>query len=330
MNHIDTADSCEEVFNNIGEESCELKEQGSSNEPDIARKEEKCGIVSIVGAPNSGKSTLLNCIIGEKISIVSPKIQTTRNTIRGVLTSDECQIVFLDTPGFFKSQTLLEKLLISNLKSSLVGVDVVLLMIDPTSRSLSAIKDFLEHIKEYNLNIIAVINKVDIAEKEHILRTTEIISKKHSIEDVFMISARTGDGVNKLMKSLRNKIPMKKWMFKSEDKTDLDIKIRLSETTREKLFLLLEKELPYNLYVETESLSRSAKKAKIHQSIVVMKSSQKGIILGARGSFIQKIRQLSVAEMEEILQQKVELKLFVKVEKKWDSRLEHLKNAGII
>lgn len=290
----------------------------------------KCGFVAIVGEPNVGKSTLINNLVERKISIVSDKAQTTRKQVRGILTHNNVQIVFIDTPGFFRPKTNLEHSIISNFKASYHNVHVILLVIDATARSLVEAKRFLEKLRESDSKISVVINKIDISKKNNLLPIAALLAKYDFVENIFMVSAKNNDGVGKLQTYLQQSMPDGNWMYSEDEKTDLDIKLQLSEITREKLFLLLREELPYSIYVETEVLRETDKKAKVWQSIVVIKNSQKGIVLGAGGKNIKKIRELSTLDMKNLLQKKIELKLFVKVKEKWTEKKDHLKNAGII
>ena len=290
----------------------------------------KCSFVAIVGEPNAGKSTLLNTIVGEKISIVSHKVQTTRSQLRGVVELDDAQIVFIDTPGFCQANSALEKILISNFRHSYKDADVVLLVIDATARSHAGSIAFVEKFKDSKKLVAVAINKTDIATKESLLLIANELLDFEFVEKVFMISASKNDGVTEIKNFLQETAIEGPWMYEKGQTTDAKMPFRLAEITREKIFKLLEKELPYNIYVETEIYKSSEKKAQIHQAIVVIKDSQKGIVLGKDGSMIQAIRAATVADMRNMLKKNIELKLFVKVKKKWTEKKEHLQNAGII
>lgn len=289
----------------------------------------KCAFVAIIGAPNAGKSTLLNALIGEKVSIVSPKMQTTRRQIHGIIEIGHTQLVFIDTPGFCKPNTPLEKVISANFKNSYKDCDIVLLLVDSSLKDISPTVKILEGLAN-EVAVAIVLNKVDIAKKENIAKIASHLSKYDFVKRFFMISALKQDGIDDVRQFLCDFAPASHWWYEANKATDLPITIRLAEITREKLFCHLDKELPYSVYVETENLHETEKKARIHQSIVVMKSSQKGIILGKAGSMIKKIKYEAINDMKILLNKKIDLRLFVKVKEKWTEKKEHLRNAGII
>ena len=292
-------------------------------------KSKKCLFVSIVGKPNAGKSTLMNTIIGQKVSIVSSKCQTTRRSIRGITEIGDTQIVFIDTPGFFYPKSSLEKIIEKNFKNSYTDADVLLLLIDGNEKNFTREIRLLKKIQK-DLEVDLVINKVDIANKKNILEIAKKFSEFAIIKNIFMISALKNDGIQDIIKHLVDISRPSEWFFEPETHTDMPITFRLAEITREKLFKYLEKELPYSIYVETENFHETEKKAKIFQTVVVIKSSQKGIILGKTGNMIKKIKLEAIKDMQQILGKKIELKIFVKVREKWTEKKEHLHNAGII
>lgn len=291
---------------------------------------EKCVFVSLVGEPNAGKSTLLNTIIGEKISIVSPKIQTTRTLIRGIAEFDESQIVFIDTPGFCLPHSSLEKILMRNLRQSYKESDIILIMIDASLKNFRRSYSFIERFKASDRLVAIVLNKIDLIPKEKLLQIAQQLSVYDFVHQVFMISAIKNDGVGSIIKFLKENSQPNSWLYNKGQKTDVQMSFRLAEITREKIYQMLNQELPYNIYIETESLKESEKKVKIYQSIVVNKDSQKGIVLGNSGSMIKLIKILAISDMIKILHKKVELKLFVKVKKRWTERKDQLLNANLI
>lgn len=289
----------------------------------------KSAFIAIIGEPNAGKSTLLNAIVDEKVSIVSPKIQTTRRQVHGITEIGNTQLVFTDTPGFCKPNTSLEKVIECNFKNSYQDSDIILLVIDATSKNIEPSIKFLSKLSN-ETKIAVVINKVDIAKKENILKIAQRISEHNFVSKTFMISASKRDGVHDIVEFLVNSAPTNPWFFAPNTTTDLPLYQRLAEITREKLFYHLDKELPYSVYVETEVFHETEKKAQIMQSIVVMKPSQKGIVLGKNSAMIKKLKYESIKDMRQLLNKKIELKFFVKVKEKWTEKKVHLKNAGII
>ncbi|GHT88383.1 GTPase Era [Alphaproteobacteria bacterium] len=291
----------------------------------------KCCLVAIIGEPNAGKSTLTNLMVGEKISIVSNKVQTTRRLIKGISVIDETQIVFIDSPGFGKANSSLEKALRKNFRCSYNDADVVLMIIDASARNYSASIDFIQKFRKNPKQIFAVaINKVDIANKENLLKIADILSKYSDIKEIFMISALKNDGVDSLRQFICCCAHVGNWIFPGGVVTDLNMQLRLADITREKLFGALVKELPYCIYVETELVKYSLKKATIYQAIVVMKNSQKGIIIGKDALMIKRIKFFAIKDMALLLDKKIDLKIFVKVKEKWPDKTSHLLNAGIV
>ena len=290
----------------------------------------KCGFIAVVGEPNAGKSTLINSVVGEKISIVSDKVQTTRRQVRGIVSFNDTQLVFIDTPGFCKANTSLEKALISNFRYAYKDADIILLVIDATDKNHNSSISFIEKIKDRNSVFAVVINKTDKAPKENIVKIAEELSKYDFIKEIFMVSALKQDHTQDIVSFLSENSPKGPWMYEENTTTDMDMKFRLSEITREKIFLMLSKELPYSIYVETEVFREAEKKARIYQAIVVIKDSQKGIVLGKNAQCIKRIKELATQDMKDLLGKKIELKLFVKVKENWTEKKAHLKNAGIL
>ena len=292
----------------------------------------KCGFVSIIGKPNAGKSTLLNLLVGEKISIVSPKVQTTRREVRGIIEYNNSQIIFVDTPGICKPNTPLEKMLLSNFKKSCKGADITLLLIDYLNKNINSDLKFLKDKKQMQNNFIVAINKIDLLkDKKPLLPIIDVLRKYEFINQIFLISSVTGEGVEPMKLYLSEHVPEGPFLyFDNHESTDLDLKIRLSEITREKIYNNLDQELPYNIYVTTDKLHVTNSKFRILQTIVVMKDSQKGIVLGHKGSMIQKIKREVVSDIRNIFNKTVELNITVKVKEKWTEKKEQLINAGII
>ena len=280
-------------------------------------QEQKCGIATIVGYPNSGKSTLINQLIGYKVSIVTHKVQTTRRQIQGVLTEDHYQAILIDTPGIFEAKKPLEKALVDTAYRSFKGVDQVILVID--IRHFDA--TFLDKIKKMAQNkmFILVFNKIDLVEP-------------HVYKDLpgFKISAKTGEGVEVLKKEILHHMPSHPFMYDPDQLTNLNQKIWVSEITREKIMLNLHQELPYEIYVETERYKETSSNIEIHQVIVVSRDGLKGIVLGAKGSMIKKIGTQARQEIETYLCKKTNLFLHVKVQDNWQEKRRVLQELGVV
>ena len=283
----------------------------------------KSGFVNLVGVPNSGKSTLINKLIGKKISIVSHKVQTTRFCIRGIynfnLTNKlKSQIIFVDTPGIFLPKRRLEKAMVSAAWSELNLTDKVVFIHDVSKRLDKNSKEIIEQIFKIKTDLLLVLNKIDLLPKERILKRISEIKNLYNFEETFLISAKNGSGCNKLIKYLVNKMPAHSFFYDENTITDLPHSILAAEITREKLFKNLNQELPYNLTVETEKWDvNSDESINIQQIIYINKQSYKPIILGKQGQNIKKIGTISRKELEKLLETKVHLFLHIKFQKNW-------------
>ena len=283
----------------------------------------KSGFVNILGVPNSGKSTLINKLVGKKVSIVSHKVQTTRFCIRGICTYSfedlsKSQIILIDTPGIFSAKRRLDKAMVSAAWSELKHSDKVIFIHDVSksieNNSLNVIKEIFK-IKE---KVILVLNKIDLLPKDKLLKQISHFKELYDFEKVFLISAKNGSGCDQLIEFLAMSMPTHPLMYDDNTISDLPLSILASEITREKLFKNLNKELPYNLTVETEKWDiRSDKSINIQQTIFVNKSSHKPIILGKAGQNIKRICILARKDLEKLLDCKIHLFLFVKFKKNW-------------
>jgi len=282
------------------------------------------GTVAIVGAPNAGKSTLTNALLGQKLSIVSPKVQTTRNSIKAIIVEGEKQLIILDTPGIFipRDDKILERVIVKSAWQGLREADHICFLIDASIGMNRENLRIIEDLKKENLQITMIINKMDLVKKGAIL---EIMAKlvDMGFEDIFPISAETKDGVEKIKNFLCEKCLNPGWIYNEEQITDAPMRFIASEITREKLFLKLNQELPYSLTVKTDSYEiLNNGDVKIHQTIFVMKDSQKSIIVGKNGSMIKEIGQESRKDIAELADAKVHLFLFVKVKENWMNDVE--------
>ena len=279
----------------------------------------KSAFVALVGNSNVGKSTLLNLLVGCKVSIVTHKVQTTRTTIRATLTQKDTQIVFVDTPGIFKPKRSLESRIVKNAWSAFSGVDLFCIVVDPRYEIDDPLRDI---IKKSGQNIVLLINKIDLISPSKLLEVTDTISKIGDFKKVFMISALKNSGVEDLKEFLLLQAKEGPWYFDPNDQTDMPIKFNLAEILREKLFLRFHQEIPYCITTETEQMEETHNKFKIHQVIYVTSQSHKSIVIGAKGATIKAIRVQSAKEMEFMLQKKVDLFLFVKVRQDWQQNQE--------
>lgn len=287
----------------------------------INETKQKTLTVALAGAPNAGKSTLTNYLVGEKISIISPKVQTTRDLIRGVFVEGNTQIILVDTPGVFipKKARLLERKIVKTAWSGIRDAELVCLLIDATEGFNNKIKIILDEFKKKEINNILVLNKVDAVKKPTLLELTKKITDYYpDFKEIFMISAKTGEGVDKLKQYILNQATEGEWVFKNDELTDIPLKFLASEITREKLFLKLDKELPYNVDVETEKWEEFDNgDIKIQQVIYVSRENQKSIILGKRGQLIKEVGTEARQELSKFLEKKVHLFLFVKLKADW-------------
>jgi len=283
----------------------------------------KSGFVNLVGIPNSGKSTLINKLVGKKISIVSHKVQTTRFCVRGIcnyrLSSKlKSQIIFVDTPGIFLPKRRLEKAMVSAAWSELNLTDKVIFIHDVLKKIDNETKVIIEKIFEQKSDVILVLNKIDLLPKEDLLKKISEIKNLYNFEETFLISAKNGSGCNKLIEYLAKKMPPHSFFYDEDTISDLPQSILASEITREKLFKNLNQELPYNLTVETEKwVINTDESVNIQQTIYINKQSYKPIILGKQGQNIKRIGTLARKELENLLDCKIHLFLHIKFKKNW-------------
>lgn len=282
--------------------------------------------IGILGQTNVGKSTLINRLIGQKVSIISPKVQTTRTRVRGVLTEGETQLVLVDTPGIFKPKRRLDRAMLDATWSASEDADKLVIVIDGTK---GLMETDLEIIQKADQKITLIINKVDLVKKDKMLPLLEKINTLKQVLQVFCVSAQTGEGIKELKEYLIQLAPSAPWMFPEDELTDLPDRLFCAEITREKLFLYLRQELPYQLTVEPVSFKTNKDSIRIEQNIIVSKEAQKSIVLGAHGSMIKKIGESARKEMTRQLGQKVHLFLFVKVRPNWIDDVNQYKPWGL-
>jgi GTP-binding protein Era len=289
------------------------------------------GFIAIVGPPNVGKSTLLNAFLGQKIAITSPKPQTTRNRIMGVYNEDDCQMVFIDTPGIHPTKSLLHKSMVGSAKASLGEVDIVLLVVGlEEAVDSDDLKIILGALRRAGKPAILAINKIDLIKKERLLPLIESHSKLHRFTSIIPISALYGDGLETLRAELKKRLPPGPRFFPPEMRTDKSEEFLIAEIIREKIYHETREELPYSSAVVVERLEEDTEGnlLTIMAVIYVEKASQKGMIIGKNGTMIKRIGREARIEMERIFSLKVYLELFVKVQKKWSSDTRSLRRLG--
>ena len=280
---------------------------------------ERCGLVAVLGAPNAGKSTLVNALVGQKVAIVSPKAQTTRARLMGIAIEGEAQMLLVDTPGIFDPNRRLDRAMVAAAWEGAVGADRVLLTIDAAAKVGARVEAMLQGFEKRPEPKIVVLNKVDIAKKEDLLVLAAKLSERFQPEAIFMVSATQGDGVGDLKKHLAQAMPEGPWHYPEDQLSDATDRMVAAEMTREQLYLQLHAELPYASAVETEKWEdRKDGSTVIHQQILVERDSQKAIVLGKGGSRLKAIGQAAREAISEHLERKVHLFLHVKVNPRWD------------
>jgi GTPase len=280
---------------------------------------ERCGLVAVVGAPNAGKSTLVNALVGQKVAIVSPKAQTTRTRLMGVAIEGEAQILLLDTPGIFQPRRRLDRAMVAAAWGGAQDADLIALVVDAKTGFSSRIEAMLDTLKSRSEPKILVLNKVDVTPKEELLTLTARLGERLEFERIFMVSATTGDGVGDLKAALAARVPPGPWHFPEEQVSDATDRMLAAEVTREQLYLQLHAELPYASAVETEKYEeRKDGSVAIHQQILVGRDTQRAIVLGKRGARIRQIGEAARTQLAELLGRKVHLFLHVKVKPDWE------------
>lgn len=292
-------------------------------------EEQKLLSVCIIGKPNAGKSTLLNKIIGQRISIVTPKVQTTRSIITGVVTIGDTQLILFDTPGILKAKKRLEKAMVKCAWSSLNSADIIVLILDSGAKIDEMMDTIILRIKELGKKVVFLLNKIDLHPKYYLDNLNYLI-KNCPDSHKFNISALTGHGIDGFIEFLKNNAQKANWLYEKDDITNLSMRFLVSEITREQLFLKLHQELPYNLTVENESWqNKSDGSVKINQTIIVSKESYKNMIIGQKGEKIKEIGTKARINIEELLGVKIHLFLFVKVRKSWEENPELYRSMGL-
>ncbi|MDX9965130.1 GTPase Era [Desulfobacter postgatei] len=288
----------------------------------------RSGFVGIIGAPNAGKSTLLNQVLGQKISITSKKPQTTRDRILGVVNRPHSQIVFLDTPGIHKSTTLLNQRIVAQAIQAMDDVDLILFMVDAASRNYASEKMIVKQFETVRKPVILALNKIDLAKKAAVYEQVETFKDMYAFETIIPVSARENIQMDLLLDELESRLPQGPPLYPEETFTDVSEKYMVSEIIREKVFRLTGMEIPYSSAVTVDAFEVEKKLIVIHASIHLVRDSQKGIVIGKNGSMLKRIGSIARKDIEQMLGSKVLLKLFVKVTQDWISNKRHLSEFG--
>lgn len=290
----------------------------------------RAGFVAILGAPNAGKSTLLNKLIGQKISITSPKPQTTRMKVVGVLTEKNTQICLIDTPGIFAPKRRLDRAMVKAAWAALEDADVILLLVDASARLDSKVEEIIDELQKRQKKVVLALNKIDTVDKGRLLPLAQKLHDTTITDNVFMVSALTGDGLKDLQKHLMEKMPENPWFFEEEQLSDLPTQLIAAEITREQLYRQLQQELPYGATVIPQSWeTKRDGSAVIHQSIIIARSNHRPILLGHNGARIKAIGEAARHDIAAFLGTKAHLFLDIKVDEKWQDKGEFYNLFGL-
>ncbi|MEO6153443.1 MAG: GTPase Era [Croceibacterium sp.] len=290
----------------------------------------RCGVVAVIGAPNAGKSTLVNQLVGQKVAITSAKAQTTRARLLGIALEQDTQIILADTPGIFAPKRRLDRAMVSAAWEGANAADAIVLMVDPIKQRRHELEPLLEGIKDRPERRLLVLNKVDASAKEPLLALAQDLTGKVVFTEVFFVSALTGDGVPELKSHLAQLMPEGPWHYPADQVSDASERLLAAEVTREQLYRQLHEELPYDSAVRPESYEqRPDGSVEIHQQVVIGRSSQKPIVLGKRGSRIKAIGEEARKELSTILGVPVHLYLHVKVDENWSESREIYEEMGL-
>lgn len=288
----------------------------------------KSGFVTLIGRPNVGKSTLMNCIIGQKIAITSNKPQTTRNRIQTVYTSEEGQIVFLDTPGIHKAKNKLGDYMVTVAEKTLSEVDVILWLVEPSNFIGAGERHIIEQLKKGKTPVILVINKIDTVKKEQLLEYIDTYRKEYDFAEIVSVSALKAENIKELLKCIMKYLPYGPAFYDEDTVTDQPVRQIVAELIREKTLRLLSDEIPHGVAVSIESMKYKKNIVDIEATIFCERDSHKGIIIGKNGAMLKKIGSMARRDIEELLEKQANLQLWVKVKKDWRDSDFLLKNFG--
>ncbi|MGQ4272559.1 GTPase Era [Terrihabitans sp. B22-R8] len=289
-----------------------------------------CGFVALIGAPNAGKSTLLNTLVGGKVSIVTHKVQTTRALVRGIVAEGDSQLIFVDTPGIFSPKRRLDRAMVSTAWGGAKEADRTGLLIDAKKGLDDEVRGIIERLGQLKRPVFLVLNKIDLMPRDRLLKLAQDASELHPFVRVFMISAQNGDGVGDLRAWLAGEMPEGPWLYPEDQMSDLPMRMLASEITREKMFLRLHEELPYSSTVETELWEvRPDGSARVEQTIYVERESQKKIVIGKGGQTIKAISMAARQDIADVAEHPIHLILFVKVRENWSDDPERYREMGL-
>ncbi len=278
----------------------------------------QCGVVAVIGVPNAGKSTLVNQFVGAKVSIVTHKVQTTRSRIRGIAIVGSAQVIYVDTPGIFEPRRRLERAMVDAAWIGAADADIVVLVVDARRGANDEVVHIIDGLNENKWPAVLALNKIDTVKRETLLSLAEQLNGKGLFDEVFMVSALNGDGVDDLQAYLAAKMPSGPWLFPEDQLSDLPQRLLAAEVTREKAYLYLHQELPYSLAVDTEDWQDFKDgSVRIGQVVYVERETQKGIVLGKGGQTIKRIRSEAQQELAELLERPIHLFIHVKVRENW-------------
>ena len=290
----------------------------------------RCGFVALIGAPNAGKSTLLNALVGSKVSIVSRKVQTTRALIRGIAIEGQAQLIFVDTPGIFSPRRRLDRAMVTTAWTGAHEADLVGVLIDARNGIEDEAEEILRRLGDVKTLRVLILNKIDVVSKEKLLALAKDANTAAKFEATFMVSALTGDGVGDLKTWLAQRVPYGPWLYPADQISEAPMRQLAAEVTREKLFERLHQELPYHSTVETDAWKELRRgDVRIEQTIYVERESQRKIVLGKGGQTIKAIGEAARKEIAEIADAKVHLFLFVKVRENWGDDPERYRAMGL-
>lgn len=291
---------------------------------------QRAGFVAFVGAPNAGKSTAINYMVGTKVSIVSPKVQTTRTRVLGIMMKDDSQIIFVDTPGIFAPKRRLDRAMVAAAWGGAADADFIVVLVDAKRGICNETRNIIDTLKEQKRKAILILNKIDLVEKGALLELAQALNEEDIFTDTFMVSAKKGDGLDHFVDFIAGKLPQGPWLFPEDQVSDMPERLLAAEITREQLYHKLRQELPYSTTVETETWEEKQDGSiKIEQVVYVARDGQKKIILGKGGQQIKAIGANARKELEEIMDCRVHLFLFVKVRDKWGDDPERFSYWGL-